>query len=124
MLLVLATVTGCSGEPAERYVPDTADARQSLEAALTSWKNGDPHQTVKTLDTPIDMVDSRWKSGQKLESFEIVEELPADPHRTFKVRMRIAGLTEAEEQETTYLVLGIDPILIFRSEEYGQPAGM
>jgi hypothetical protein len=122
LLVWCANVTGCGGEPHERYVPEADIARGALEAALTAWKNGEPLRTVTSFETQIDVFDERWRNGQELQSFEIVEDLPADPHRTFRVRMRFAG--NAQDEDNTYLVMGVDPILVFRSEDYKRATGM
>jgi hypothetical protein len=119
---LLALLSGCGGNSHDEYLPGASQAREAVEAALAEWKSGKPHETVRTLDTPIDMFDARWRDGQKLESFEITEELPANPHPSFKVRMRFAG--SLQDEESTYLVMGIDPLLVFRSEDYERATGM
>jgi hypothetical protein len=111
---ILVTL-GC-GPSETRYIPAADSARASLEAALTAWKNGAPHEPVKSRETSITMFDSRWQSKAKLESFEITEELPPNPHRAFRVKMRLAR--QKADEETTYLVIGIDPLLVYRSEDY------
>ncbi len=125
---LLACVTsgwlaGCGdGGATQRYVPEAATARGALEAALTAWKNGEPHQTIKSFETRIDVYDARWQSGKKLESFEIVGEGPADPNPSYRVKLRFAD-TETDEEDT-FLVVGIDPILVFRSQDYQRQTGM
>jgi hypothetical protein len=121
LLLVLfcmaaALLPGCSGPSAEDYVPEADAARKGLEAALTSWKNGEPLKTLTSLDTPVNVVDSRWRAGKKLQNYEIVSEVPGDPHPTFTVKMRLAG--QDQDEETKYIVTGLDPILVFREEDY------
>ncbi len=111
-----ASLPGCGGPSAEDYVPEADAARKGLEAALTSWKNGEPLKTISSLDTPVNVVDERWRAGKKLQSFEIVSEAPGDPHRTFTVKMRLAG--QDHDEETKYIVTGLDPILVFREEDY------
>ena len=107
---------GCGGTSAERYVPDAADARRGLEAALTSWKNGERLKTITSLETPVNVVDSRWRAGKKLQSFEIVSEAPGNPHPVFTVKMRLAG--QDKEEETKYIITGLNPILVFREQDY------
>jgi hypothetical protein len=62
------------------------------------------------------LVDSRWQSGKKLESFQVTEEIAPNPHRAYKVKVQLNK--EPEASETTYLVIGIDPLLIYRVEDY------
>jgi hypothetical protein len=114
--LVVCGSLGCGKSPEARYVPDTNVARQSLEAALNAWKNGEARESVKLQDKPISLTDSRWQSGKKLESFEILEETPANPFPSFKVKTQFA--TESDNEETVFLVIGIDPLLIYRSQDF------
>jgi hypothetical protein len=109
-------LAGCGGPTAEDYVPEADVARQGLEAALASWKNGEPLKTITSLSVPVNVVDERWRAGQKLQSFEIISEAPGDPHRTFTVKLRISG--KDQDEETKYVVTGRDPILVFREEDY------
>jgi uncharacterized OsmC-like protein len=111
-----ASLAGCGGPTAEDYVPEASIARQGLEAALTAWKNGEPLKTITSLNVPVNVVDERWRAGRKLESYEIVSEAPGEPHRTFTVTLRLAG--QDQDEETTYIVTGLDPILVFREEDY------
>lgn len=119
---LLAIVCGCGGQSHDQYVPESSQARQALEAALNAWKDGKPHEPIRTSDPPVEMYDARWRDGQKLESFEVAEELSPDPHPAFKVRMRFAG--SLQDEESTYFVMGIDPLLVFRSEDYNRATGM
>lgn len=109
-------IIGCQGATHDKYVTETTDARGALEAGLAAWASGEPHQTVKSFTTPVDVYDARWRKGDKLERFEIVEELPGDPHPSFRVKVHFSG--KDQEEETTYLVMGIDPIMVYRSEDY------
>ena len=115
LLGIAALFSGC-GMSAEDYVPQGDLARQGLQAALTSWKNGERLQTITSLEAPVNVVDARWRAGRKLQSFEIVSEAPGNPHRVFTVKMRLAG--QDQDEETRYIVTGLDPILVFREEDY------
>jgi hypothetical protein len=67
--VALLTVTGCG----RRNAPSDAPlARQSLVAALESWKAGDPPSKLRESAPAITMVDPAWEAGRKLESFEVV----------------------------------------------------
>jgi hypothetical protein len=118
---VLFALAGCGGGGSiDRYIPESEKARHSLEAALNSWKGGAPLKTIESGGHKIDVFDARWRGGAKLENFEIVSEQPGDPHPTFLVKTRIKGTDE----ESSYRVMGIDPILIFREQEYQKATGM
>ncbi len=122
VLLLTVSLSGCGGDGTEAYVQTSESARAALEASLTAWKNGEPHGTIKSGDTEIDVFDARWRDGEKIDSFSIGEELPGDPHKEFRVTLRLTGALE--DEECTYKVMGIDPILVFRSEDYDTATGM
>jgi len=101
MCLVLgaALVAAGCGSGAGQYTPAPQAARGSLEAALAAWRDGDPPGTVQ--GTPcVQVVDSTRREGQSLRSFEILSE------------------TSAGAQGRCYVVVGIDPIWVFRKEDY------
>ncbi len=112
---------GC-GETDRKYVPSQSTARGALEAALNAWKSGAAHGTVKGFQVPVDTFDARWQAGKKLDEYEIVREEPTDGPKTFIVKMKLAG--EANHSEVTYLVVGKDPLLVFRKEDYNKASGM
>ena len=129
MALLLLSVTlsvspglsGCGGGE-DRYTPEAGSARDSLAAALQAWQDGQPLKPIMIEETTVNVVDARWQSGKKLESFEILSEVAGEPQPTFVVRQQIAG--EQGAAETRYIVVGIEPIHVFREEDYNQPAGM
>lgn len=121
VMLLAAGLSGCGGgESIDRYLPESSKARGSLEAALNAWKSGAPLKTVQVDGHAIDVFDARWRSGAKLEDFEILSEEKPDPHPTFLVRTRIKG----KDEESKYFVMGIDPILVFRAQDYTKATGM
>ena len=121
-LFLLAIAAGCGGGGHERYVPPAEKARAAVEAVLSAWKAGEPHLTVTSLDTPIDLYDARRQAGQKLEDFRILEEIAGGEHPAFRASLRFAG--KPKQEETTYLVIGINPLNVFRTEDYKRATGM
>ena len=121
LLSVLAATAGCAEQTHERYVPPSAAARQAVETALTTWKSGEPHATISSKPA-VDVYDTRWRDGRELADFEIVEELTGMSHPAFKVRLQFAN--PPADEEATYLVIGIDPLMVFREEDYTRATGM
>ncbi len=119
--VVVALLVGCGAESHERYIPGTDQARSAVEAALSSWKAGEPHQTIKSHTPPVDLFDARRQAGKKLADFHIVEEVTGQDRPTFKVTLRLAG--EQRDEETTYVVIGSDPLLVFRAEDFKKASG-
>ena len=120
-LTLTLLVLGC-GASDRKYIPSQSTARGALEAALKAWKSGAAHGTVKSFQVPVETFDARWQAGKKLEQFEILREEPSEGPKTFVVKMKLAD--DKEEQEVTYLVLGKDPLLVFRKEDYNKASGV
>ncbi len=113
--LALAAGGGCSRSG--RQVPPAGSARQALESALNAWQNGHPVGKIETASPPVQAVDSGWGKGQKLASYEILEEVTReDGRRCFKVRLNLQK--PAVSQEVHYLVIGTSPMWIYREEDY------
>ncbi len=123
-LLVLTTF-GCGSRSQSEYVPASTQARSALEAALNAWKSGKPYETVADHKPPVQTFDARWQAGAKLESFEILKELD-EPDKSapkkFVVKEQLAGGKAGEE--STFYVLGKDPLHVFREVDYFQASGL
>src|SRR5271163_588386 len=82
----LAISIGCDTSQA-RYKPTSGEARSSLEAALTAWRDGKPYGSVAATP-PIQVGDSSWQAGRQVESFEIGdEEDNGDGTKQFNVKL-------------------------------------
>ena len=116
-----AWLLGCSGNSDESYVPQSDSAKEALQLALEAWKAGQPADPVGTLPSgaTIRAIDMDWAAGWRLSAYEIVQELPqsAEPGpRRFTVKLTLEGA--AQPVEATYLVVGIDPLQVFRDKDY------
>ena len=114
MLILETAFVGC-GKSRSSYLPAAGKARESLTTVLNAWKGGTPHGPITSSKPVINVFDLRWTQGKKLESFEIVEEIKKAEQPQFKVRMKLEG---EPEQENVFLVIGIDPLQVFRDEDY------
>jgi hypothetical protein len=114
-------LTGCSGSQT-RYTPTSNEARASLEAALTAWRDGKPFDEVAA-KPPVHVVDSAWRGGQQLESFQIGdEEDGGDGSKQFVVKLTMKKAKAG--QDVRYFVNGRDPVWIFSEEDYKHMANM
>jgi hypothetical protein len=118
-VLLMFPLCGCGGP--SRYVPTATSARQALETALSTWQSGQPHGPIEASKPAIHVFDSRWQSGKKLQSFEILEEIEGQEHPQFQVRLQLAG---QPEESLTYHVIGIDPLNVFRDADLQRAASM
>ena len=124
--LVLAGACGCANRGNDYFIPKEAAARDALEAALNAWKNGERPGKIAGASVPIEVADSRWLAGQKLSSFEIIQEDPSDSGmRWFTVKLNVqSGKGKSGSQTVRYVVVGKDPLWVYREEDYKRPAGM
>lgn len=117
---------GCGGG-AKAFAPRAASAREALDAALTAWKNGERPDTLASRSPVLHAVDSHWRSGQSLQSFEVVKEEPGDGVQRFSVKLttKDGGAKSKDVQaEATYVVVGRDPVWVYRDEDYARLLGM
>jgi hypothetical protein len=121
---VLLGPGGCGRHSNADFTPNANVGRTALEAALKSWKDGQPPGTVAGTSKPaVRVADSEWERGAKLAGFEIVGDEPpagAGP-RTFTVKLTAA---DGQSREVKYYVVGIDPLLIYRDIDYQKLSGM
>lgn len=122
LVLLAVTLSGCGGESHDRYIPPGEKARGAVEAVLSAWKAGEPPKTVSSQGIAVDLYDARRRDGRKLADFKILEEVAGGEHPSFRVSLKFAD--KPQEEETTYLVIGIDPLNVFRAEDYTRATGM
>lgn len=113
MFLLAASLAGCSGASTEKYTPAEVTGQEALAKVLDAWKDGKP---AEELGSSIRVADTKRKATQKLKSYEILGELPSDSGRRYQVKLVLEN--PAEEQKTQYVVVGIDPLWVFRQEDY------
>jgi hypothetical protein len=107
-------LSGCSSEGVAKYTPTEDRARGALTATLDAWQTSKPE--VALAETKINVSDTHRRAGQQLKTYEILGELPADNGRRFQVKLQLDN--PAAEEKVQYLVVGIDPIWVFRQEDY------
>jgi hypothetical protein len=97
-------------------VPPVDKARSVLETALKAWQADGGVGALPNTQPVIFVSDCSRKPGQKLDQFEILGEAPGDSPRCFAVRLVLAN--PREELTTRYIILGIDPIQVYRHEDF------
>ncbi len=124
-LACLVAVSGCGGAERghEAYIPSEDRAKDALEKALAAWKNGQPHGTIEAGTAKINVVDSKWQSGQKLASYEILRAEPGQGPVAFSVKLLLTD--PPGEQQVRYVVLGpTEGLWVYREEDFKQISGM
>ncbi len=112
---------GCGASDA-RYVPAEGAARQALAAALDAWQAGKPPGKVGDGSPGVEVVDSQWKAGRKLEGYEILGTEERAGPRWFSVRLTFRD--PAKTEVVRYAVMGVDPLWVYREEDHAKLSGM
>ncbi len=107
---------GCGGTGHSQFTPTQDEARSSLQAALTAWRDGKPYGPIAATP-PVNVADSAWQAGQRIDSFQIGdEEDPHDGTKQFPVRLTLKK--DKSTQEVRYIVNGRDPVWVFSEPDY------
>ena len=124
-MLAAALAAGCGSYPSAdigSYTPEQEVGRASLEAALDTWKAGQPPEKITSRSPAVQPVDSKWSAGYKLKSYEIVGPVEGDPPLRFKVKQVLGS--QSAEQEVEYYIICRDPLFVFRDIDYNKTTGM
>ncbi len=120
--LLVAAAAGCSGPVApsatsadtERFVPSPDQAETALRAAFEAWRQGTPPGLVPDTTPAVHVTDTFRKPGEALVDYRILGEVPSDKQRCYAVELRYAP---ERAERTRFLVVGIDPLWVFRLED-------
>lgn len=118
-LVLLFQATGCRSRSAEDFIPDSELSKAAVASALDTWRDGGAE--AKPVDVSdgqvrVEWVDNTRETGRALADYTILGETPATNARTFVVVLRFADSPEVVK--CRYLVVGIDPLWVFRQEDY------
>lgn len=124
VVVVACFLAGC-GQGSKSYksfIPKQEAARGALEKALDAWQSEKPHGAVDKGPPGIEVVDTDWRSGRKLGSYQILKEEPGEGPRWFDVQLQLKN--PAAEKTVRYVVLGKDPLWVYSEEEYKRLSGL
>jgi hypothetical protein len=123
-LILVVAVAGCGGSKGafDRYIPARDTARQALQTALDTWVSDGKPGTLTGASATIEVVDSKWKGGQKLAGYEILQQEPGEGPPRFSVRLKLKP--SSHDDVVRYVVLGRDPLWVYREEDYNRLSGM
>jgi hypothetical protein len=112
--------SGCAdSDPAgakKGYWPDEKSAEVALHASLDAWTPGQAQQSLTGQNPRVETWDSTRADGRELVAYEILGQVGANGERTYAVRLKLAN--PPEERLARYLVRGLNPIWVFRWEDY------
>lgn len=118
-MLLVGCQVGCNRHDGyARYVPEPKLAERALAGVLDAWQAGKPAGELRLSDPPltVQVADAGRVPGQRLVGYEILGEVAAEGPRSFMARLHLDE--PAEEREVTYYLVGIDPLWVFRQEDY------
>jgi hypothetical protein len=110
-------LAGCAGDRTERFTPPSASARRCVESALAAWREGRPTGPINDANPAIHVVDTLRSPGQKLRDFAVLSETRASG-AGWTIVVRLTFENPAVEQRARFVVVGINPIWVFRKEDY------
>jgi hypothetical protein len=111
----ILSTTGC-GKKTPDYTPSPEAAQAAVRQGLEAWKSGEPVGDVPNTTPKIFVTDVGRKPGQLLQSFRILGETRGTTGRTIAVQLQLTN--PIEEIKARYIVVGIDPLWVFRQEDY------
>jgi hypothetical protein len=123
--VLLIGCCGC-GRSESHLIPTETTARQVLETTLNAWQNHQPPGKISTGPPSIEVVDAKWRDGDKLQSYEIIGSEPSEGPPRFSVRLTVvpSGGEVAQQETVQYVVLGKEPIWVYRAEDLDAATGM
>ena len=117
VVYVLASVLacGCHDRTAD-FKPGKEVAETALNLALEDWTAGKPVGEIAGSKPLIFITDTNRNPKQTLEGFKILGETPGRSGRTYAVELSLKR--PDEKLKTEYIVVGIDPLWVFRREDF------
>ena len=122
LALLIVWGGGCWSGSGGAATPSDEVARTALESALKAWQGGGKPGSLAGTEPPVEVHDTPWAQGDKLESFEILKAEPGGVEKRFSVRLAMAK--PAGVQEVQYHVIGQGPVQVFRDEDYNRNINM
>ncbi len=98
------------------YIPSPRASHEALSIVLDAWKAGQPAGPVAGSSPVVHMTDSSRVSGQILDEYEILGNVPSNAPCCLAVKLKLSNPTEVKRER--YVIVGIDPLWIFRHEDY------
>jgi hypothetical protein len=115
--IALSAFLGCQKARTNAdFIPSQNQSLKALKAALDAWKGGKPSGPVPGTSPVVHVTDSSRVTGQSLDDYEILGDVPGNAPRCFAVELKLSN--PAEEKRERFTIVGIDPLWIFRHEDY------
>ncbi len=117
VVFAILLLSGCQeARTNSDFIPSSSTSRDALKIALDAWKSGKPGGPVPDTSPVVHVTDSSRVSGQTLDEYQILGEVPGNAPRCIAVKLKLSNPTE--EKRERYVIVGIDPLWIFRHDDY------
>jgi hypothetical protein len=83
---------------------------------MDAWQAGQPAGEIPQSKPAIHVTDNHQQRQRGLEKYRILGETVARSGRTFVIELTLKS--PEEKVKTEYIVVGIDPLWVFRREDY------
>lgn len=119
LLSAIVLTAGCGGP--SRSASHTGGSA-SLVSALDAWKSGAACGPIEGPPPPVFAVDAAWQAGRKLSSYEVLGPVEGTDPPRFRVRLETIPVAAGGEVE--YVLVGSDPIYVYRADDYERMMNM
>jgi len=115
--IVVTVGFGCSRtQRNEEFIPREEVALAALQSYLRAWSAGSTTQAVPDTNPPVMVVDELRLKGRTLMAYKVLGPVPADAPLCFAVQLNLGN--PAEEVRERYVVVGLDPLWVWRYDDY------
>lgn len=106
---------GCHDRTSD-FTPPPKLAEAALTKALAAWQAGQPAGEIPDCKPAVHVTDNHKQRQRVLGKYRILGETVARSGRTYAVELTLKSPEEKVKAE--YIVVGIDPLWVFRREDY------
>jgi hypothetical protein len=107
----IGLLSGCSKSKPAPVSPEKA--RETLKAALESWKKGDKVDALQQASPAIYVIDVEWQAGAVLKDFKLVNDGETkDAHLFCPVKLTVRDSAGKETQQEVIYVIATSPKLV------------
>jgi len=109
-------LAGCGSGPYESAPVNASIARDTLNAALESWKEGASIESLKDDFPSIVVQDFDWSGGAKLLDYEVLDDgKPESANLVAQVKLSLEDNEGTKSEKTVTYLVGTAPVLtVFR----------
>ena len=113
--MVVGFLCGCHDRAAD-FTPSRERAEAAMIKAMDAWQAGQPAGELPESKPLIHVTDNHHQRQRGLDEYRILGEKVTRSGRAYIVELTLKS--PEEKVKTEYVVVGIDPLWVFRREDY------